>query len=214
MGTKKEKDAMKVAAAAAAARGKAKPEDVLRGSGTLPDTIDIGGGERVPTSDVVAAAYARSGLDVLAWNALTDAERGTYIDKEVGLLRDEALNGLDPATQPGTSPLLGAAKMGERPTGVYPTRPEPVTTSVAQDHDPARAIAAQAQTETDQGGAPTAQPSTPAPELEDLVPVDVPRGFNLTLDDRRVVPIARGSQRLPRAWAEHWYSKANGVKLV
>lgn len=49
---------------------------------------------------------------------------------------------------------------------------------------------------------------------DELVAVNVPKGFRLRLDNQIVVPVSAGAQRLPRRIAEHWYAKANGVKLV
>lgn len=47
-----------------------------------------------------------------------------------------------------------------------------------------------------------------------VVEVEVPKSFNLTLTHSQTVKIAAGARRLPQAWAEHWYSKAHGVKIL
>lgn len=48
----------------------------------------------------------------------------------------------------------------------------------------------------------------------DRVTVRIPRGFILTDDLGRPFTYARGIEDMPRAHAEHWYSKANGVEIV
>lgn len=46
------------------------------------------------------------------------------------------------------------------------------------------------------------------------VVVEVPNRFKLTLPSGKVETINPGSQTMPLEWAEHWYAKANGVKIV
>ena len=50
-----------------------------------------------------------------------------------------------------------------------------------------------------------------AGEVVDYVTVTVPKAFKLRLDHFREVNIPAGIQEIEREWAEHWYSKANGV---
>lgn len=49
---------------------------------------------------------------------------------------------------------------------------------------------------------------------EGKVVVNVPKRFILTLDNGQKQTFEVGPQTMPRALAEHWYSKANGVKVV
>lgn len=46
-----------------------------------------------------------------------------------------------------------------------------------------------------------------------VVVVVVPKKYNLRLDNDRVITYHAGVQDMDRAHAEHWYSKANGVKI-
>ena len=45
-----------------------------------------------------------------------------------------------------------------------------------------------------------------------LVTVEVPKPYKMTLDDHRVVHVNAGVQDMKKYLADHWYSKANGVK--
>jgi hypothetical protein len=47
----------------------------------------------------------------------------------------------------------------------------------------------------------------------ELVTAVVPKAFTLTLDDHSVARYETGTQDMPRAHAEHWYSKAQGVEI-
>lgn len=52
-------------------------------------------------------------------------------------------------------------------------------------------------------------------EGEDLVIMQVTQGFILTLDNGTEVPYGVAVHHdVPRAHAEHWYSKAHGVKII
>jgi hypothetical protein len=46
-----------------------------------------------------------------------------------------------------------------------------------------------------------------------LVVVNVPKKFSLRLDNDVILHFVAGVQDMDRAHAEHWYSKANGVKI-
>lgn len=50
-----------------------------------------------------------------------------------------------------------------------------------------------------------------ATDLDDTVDVYVPKAFPFTLDNHQIVQIEIGVQPMPRAWAEHWFVKAQGV---
>ncbi len=50
-----------------------------------------------------------------------------------------------------------------------------------------------------------------ADDFAEKVDVYVPRAFPFTLDDHRIVQINIGVQPMPRAWADHWFVKAQGV---
>lgn len=52
-----------------------------------------------------------------------------------------------------------------------------------------------------------------AVDLEDVVDVYVPKAFPFTLDNHQIVEINVGMQPMPRAWADHWFVKAQGVVL-
>lgn len=48
--------------------------------------------------------------------------------------------------------------------------------------------------------------------LDDVkVDVYVPKEFKFTLDDHRIIDVHVGVQPMPRAMAEHWFVKAQGV---
>jgi hypothetical protein len=47
-----------------------------------------------------------------------------------------------------------------------------------------------------------------------LVSVIVPKAFNYTADDHSLISYEAGIYDMPRAHAEHWYSKAMGVKTA
>lgn len=44
-----------------------------------------------------------------------------------------------------------------------------------------------------------------------MADVVVPKAYSLTLDDHSRVTVPAGFQTMPKAWAEHWFSRANGV---
>lgn len=46
---------------------------------------------------------------------------------------------------------------------------------------------------------------------EELVAVNVPRAFNLTLDNGQIVAYKAGGHRVPASHLEHWYAHANGM---
>ena len=48
---------------------------------------------------------------------------------------------------------------------------------------------------------------------DEQVTVIVPKPFPFTLDDHRIVSINAGVQEMPRAWARHWFVKAQGVTI-
>lgn len=48
----------------------------------------------------------------------------------------------------------------------------------------------------------------------DTVTVVVPKDFHLVLDHHHDVKYRTGTYEMPVEHAEHWWSKANGVKLV
>lgn len=48
---------------------------------------------------------------------------------------------------------------------------------------------------------------------EDVVTTIVPKTFQLTGNDHRVVAYEAGIIDMPRAHAEHWYAKAQGVEI-
>jgi hypothetical protein len=50
-------------------------------------------------------------------------------------------------------------------------------------------------------------------DADEIVTAHVPRAFNLTTDDGHTLRISAGSQTMPRAHAEHFYAKANGVTV-
>lgn len=52
-----------------------------------------------------------------------------------------------------------------------------------------------------------------AAAMDDLVDVVVPNPFRLVGQDHRARNYAAGTYPMPRAHAEHWFSKANGVKI-
>jgi len=49
---------------------------------------------------------------------------------------------------------------------------------------------------------------------EDTVMVNVPKAFTLTSDDGVATRYEVGAHRVPRSHAEHWFSKAHGLKIV
>lgn len=55
----------------------------------------------------------------------------------------------------------------------------------------------------------------PAPVVPEAgkVTAIIPKNFNLTLDDMTVVNYKAGTRDIPVEHAEHWYAKANGVKI-
>lgn len=52
-----------------------------------------------------------------------------------------------------------------------------------------------------------------ADEAADKIAVTVPRAFKLNVDNHRVIDYPAGTYGMPRAHADHWWSKANGVIL-
>lgn len=64
-------------------------------------------------------------------------------------------------------------------------------------------------------GPMTAEQAADAAEQagEELVMATVVKPFRLTLDNYREVVYEPGVQEMPRSHADHWYAKANGVKL-
>jgi hypothetical protein len=51
-------------------------------------------------------------------------------------------------------------------------------------------------------------------EDEDLVTVLIPRAYNFTQEDHKVVHYKSGIEEMPRSHAEHWFSKGMGVEIV
>lgn len=51
-------------------------------------------------------------------------------------------------------------------------------------------------------------------EAEDLVTVLIPRAYNFTQEDHKVVHYKSGIEEMPRSHAEHWFSKGMGVEIV
>ena len=66
---------------------------------------------------------------------------------------------------------------------------------------------------TSQASANAAKIVKEAPETDDMVVVNVPRGFRLSLDDYSQFEFHAGTQTVPREYAEHWYSQAHGVTI-
>ncbi len=60
--------------------------------------------------------------------------------------------------------------------------------------------------------APVAAPQPEAPQ-GDTVIVTAPKAFKLRIDNDQIVDVKAGVQRVPAAWANHWYAKANGVTV-
>lgn len=59
-----------------------------------------------------------------------------------------------------------------------------------------------------------AKPESILEKIEDFVIAVIPRSFLLRLTHEDVVQMNAGTQKLPRAHAEHWYSRLHGVKIV
>lgn len=49
---------------------------------------------------------------------------------------------------------------------------------------------------------------------EEIVNVKVPQAFRLTLDSHHEIAYDAHTAKMPKAHAEHWYAKANGVEIV
>ena len=48
---------------------------------------------------------------------------------------------------------------------------------------------------------------------KDIVKVNCPNSFNLTMPDHSLVHYAAGTLKMPREHAEHWYAINNGVEI-
>ncbi len=48
----------------------------------------------------------------------------------------------------------------------------------------------------------------------DIVFVMVPKAFQLTTDDRTLIHVKAGAQKMERSLATHWYAKANKVTII
>lgn len=59
----------------------------------------------------------------------------------------------------------------------------------------------------------SAVPEAVSGEVVEMVTVTVPKAYSLNLDLFRKIEIKAGVQEMERAWAEHWWSKANGVTI-
>ena len=60
---------------------------------------------------------------------------------------------------------------------------------------------------------PDIQPAAMPPSMEENVIVTVPKNFQLYVDHSTVKHFKAGVQQMDRNLAEHWWSKANGVKI-
>lgn len=56
--------------------------------------------------------------------------------------------------------------------------------------------------------------SEAAAASDDNVLVTVPTAFRLALDHHHEIPYQAGTYKMPKEHAEHWWAKANGVKLA
>lgn len=83
--------------------------------------------------------------------------------------------------------------------------------SPAVTNDPVAAAA----TKQGEGVVEAAQAAAEAKaQGEEVVTVNVPRAFRLTLDDRTEVAYHPGAAMMPISHAEHWYAQANGVTIL
>lgn len=62
------------------------------------------------------------------------------------------------------------------------------------------------------GAIPDAENSTEIAD-DDIVTALVPKRFKLTLDNHHTIDVHPGTQDMPRAHAEHWFSKNMGVTI-
>lgn len=51
-------------------------------------------------------------------------------------------------------------------------------------------------------------------EADELVKVNVPKAFRLTVDGHRTIEYPAGIQDMPADHADHWFTKAMGVQVV
>jgi hypothetical protein len=84
------------------------------------------------------------------------------------------------------------------------TKPRRATTRDAEPRKSRAALLPEAITQDEQA---------PAPAADELVTAIVPKIIHLTLDDGRTVTYHPGTQDMPRAHAEHWWCKTNGVEI-
>jgi len=81
--------------------------------------------------------------------------------------------------------------------------------------DAAEPVAEAAQPKVDDEGQATSQ-DNPEPDMStkpDQVVVTIPKRFQVTMKDGKVLKFLPGVQKINREVAEHWYSKANGVTI-
>ncbi len=69
--------------------GNPPPVEVLNGTDSLPADVDLVAGVTVQLGDLVRRAYKDSGLDVAAWNALSQEDRDAAILAARDLLAEE-----------------------------------------------------------------------------------------------------------------------------
>lgn len=65
--------------------------EVLTGTDSLPANVDLVSGGTVQLGDIVRRAYEDSGLDVAAWNALSQEDRDTAILAARDLLAEDEI---------------------------------------------------------------------------------------------------------------------------
>lgn len=90
--------------------------------------------------------------------------------------------------------------MATKAPTVVPARPRRAIVNTPQALSPLPLAEAQA-----------ADAKVAAIDLTDTVDVYVPKAFPFTLDNHQIVEINVGVQPMPKAWASHWFVKAQGV---
>ena len=107
-------------------------------------------------------------------------------------------------TPPWAAPQAPAAPAAAPPALETNVAPAAVVTPAPVVVDPNVALAV---------GTPETGKVEVADELVDTVTVTVPKAYKLRIDNHQLIDVAAGIQEMERSHAEHWWSKAQGVKI-
>ena len=109
------------------------PQNQLLGSSVLPSEIELADDRFVMLSDVVSAAFERSGMTVAEWNAQDADRRESLFTDEITHLRaglhstDEDDLAQEEAERAATAKALADAEAAASGTGEQPPAQEPVS---------------------------------------------------------------------------------------